>query len=327
MPKVSVILPVYNCENFIFETVQSVLNQTFTDFELLIIDDCSTDRTVSIINQFNDKRIQLIVKEKNTGYTDSLNYAISIAKGQYIARMDGDDICVATRFEKQVAFLDANPKIILCGSAIQIIGTDTILRHPASHEAIKVKLCFGTSFYHPSVMGRVEVFRANLYDKTYEPAEDYDLWTRLAFQGELANLEEVLLWYRVHENQVSNEKKLIQNKNALLSKLNMFASFELENHFEANLINLIIGRQKPNTIYECEAIQNITQFLIHENKALKMFNQYNFEKELLAAKISQIKSFFTKDKFLCFETYLFFIKSCSLNDIIKILDVKKRMKI
>lgn len=326
MPKVSVILPVYNCEKYIFETVQSVLNQTFADFELLIVDDCSTDNTVAIIKEFNDDRIQLTVKEKNTGYTDSLNYAVSIAKGQYIARMDGDDICLPTRFEKQVTFLDTNPKIILCGSAIQIIGTDTILRHPSNHEAIKIKLCFGSSFYHPSVMGRIEVFQANLYDKKYEPAEDYDLWTRLAFQGELANLEEVLLLYRVHDNQVSNERKTTQESHSLWCKLQMFSQFQINDYFNLDEINLVVGRKQPISFQECERMLFITAFLIQKNKELQVFDLFEFEKEMEKHKIIKIKSFITKDKFLKIKTYQFFFKKCTLNDFFKILDFGKRIK-
>lgn len=326
MPKVSVILPVYNCEQYILESVQSVLNQSFFDFELLIIDDCSTDNTLAIINEFKDSRIKLILKEKNTGYTDSLNYAISIAKGQYIARMDGDDICLPNRFEKQVAFLDENPKIILCGTAIQIIGTPRIFRHPSNHENIKVKLCFGNSFYHPSVMGRIEVFQANPYDKTYEPAEDYDLWTRLAFQGELANLEEVLLMYRVHNSQVSNERKSLQYKSSLRCKLNMLAFFKLLNNYDKDTINIFIGKKQPSSFLDCEQMLLISNFLIAINREYKFFDLLEFEKKITKHKLIKIKSFITKDRFLKFETYLFFIKSCSFKDFIKIVDVKKRSK-
>ena len=327
MPKVSVILPVYNCDQYIFETIQSVLNQTFADFELLIVDDCSTDKTVAIIKQFDDDRIQLILKEKNTGYTDSLNYAVSIAKGQYIARMDGDDICVSTRFEKQVAFLDANPTIILCGSAIQIIGTNTVLRHPSRYEDIKIKLCFSSSFYHPSVMARIEAFQANPYDKKYEPAEDYDLWTRLVFQGELANLEEVLLLYRVHENQVSNERKTSQEKHALSCKLNMFSHLQIKNYFNLDEINLVVGRQQPISFQECEKVQFVTRFLIEKNKELKVFDSFEFEREMEKHKIIQIKSFITKDKFLKWCTYSFFMKKCKFIEFLNLLNIKKRIKI
>ena len=121
MPKISVLMPVYNCELYVQEAIDSILNQTFIDFELLIIDDCSTDKTVEIINNYADKRIKLTTKPHNTGLTNSLNYGLSIAQGQYIARMDGDDVSVLDRFEKQVKFLDTNPDIILCGTWYQLM--------------------------------------------------------------------------------------------------------------------------------------------------------------------------------------------------------------
>ncbi len=325
-PLISVLLPTYNCDKYINECIDSILCQTYANFELLIIDDCSTDNTVNLIKEYQDQRIKLVVKEKNSGYTDSLNWGIENAKGKYIARMDGDDVCMPTRFEEQVAFLEVNLNVILCGTAIQIIGTSTVLRHPSNHDAIKVKLCFSSSFYHPSVMGRIEVFRANLYNKKYEPAEDYDLWTRLAFQGKLANLEKILLLYRVHDNQVSNERKTTQDNNSLLCKLNMFSDFELENYFESTLIHLLISRRVPKTIQECKAIQSITQYLINKNKQLNIFNHQEFEKKSQAAKISQIKNFFTKGKFLKWNSYSFFIKFCSFSDFIKIINLKKRIK-
>ena len=132
-PLVSVILPVYNCESFIHETVESILNQTYIDFELLIIDDASSDETVMKIKQFEDDRIKLIEKPENTGYTNSLNQGIKLAKGKYIARMDSDDICEPNRFEKQVKMLENRPELIVCGSAIQINGGDQVLKYPLSH--------------------------------------------------------------------------------------------------------------------------------------------------------------------------------------------------
>ncbi len=125
-PRITVIMPVYNCELYIKEAIDSILNQTFTDFEFLIIDDASTDKTVSIIKEYKDFRIQLIEKEGNKGISDSLNYGLKVAKGEYIARMDGDDISLPERFVKQVTFLDSNPDVILCGSNFGIIGTEIL---------------------------------------------------------------------------------------------------------------------------------------------------------------------------------------------------------
>jgi glycosyltransferase involved in cell wall biosynthesis len=327
MPIISVILPVYNCEKYIFETVESVLLQTFVDFELLIIDDCSTDATISIIEEFDDARIQLIKKDKNTGYTDSLNYAISIARGFFIARMDGDDICLPKRFEKQVDFLEKNKNVIVCGTGIQIMGTDTLLHHPSNHGEIKVKLCFGSSFYHPTVMGRKEFFVKNPYDKNYEPAEDYDLWTRLAFQGELANLEEVLLLYRVHDKQVSNQKIVIQQENAFLIQLKILSHLEGIDQFSLDTIKLFLGIYKLNSFVDCEKIINFSFFLINSNLKLNVFDPIFFERYVKKRKITSIKSYITKSFFLKSTAYVFFIKNKSLDFFFEILDLKKRFKL
>lgn len=211
-PTITVLMPVYNCELYIKEALESILNQTYADFEFLIIDDASTDKTVCIIKTYNDSRIKLIEKPRNTGYTNSLNYGLTLAKGKYIARMDGDDISLPERFAKQVTFLDANPDVVLCGTLYQIIGTKNICNHPLKHEEIKVKLISGCYIAHPTVMFHKSVFESYelQYDPNTEPAEDYDLWARLIFLGKIVNIKEVLLYYRVHLKQTSilfNEKQ------------------------------------------------------------------------------------------------------------------------
>lgn len=203
-PKISVLLPVYNCELYIKEAIDSILNQTFSDFELLIIDDASTDKTVEIIKSFSDSRIILTQKSRNSGLIDSLNFGISVAKGEYIARMDGDDISLPERFYKQVDFLETNPNIIMCGTAYKTFGViEKEIRHPLSHEKIAVQLCLNSAFGHPTVMGKKSIFEKYNYNKDFEKVEDYELWSRLIFEGQVANIDEVLLFYRVHENQVS----------------------------------------------------------------------------------------------------------------------------
>lgn len=213
IPKITVLMPVYNCELYIKEAVDSILNQTFIDFEFLIIDDASTDETLAIIKSFCDPRIQLIEKPLNTGYTNSLNQGLKLAKGEYIARMDGDDISVPERFEKQVSFLDANPDIVLCGTLYKVIGMDKICQYPLTHEEIKVKLISGCYIAHPTVMIRKSIFNLKglEYDSLMEPAEDYDLWSRIVFLGKVANIGEVLLEYRIHANQTS----ALRNKSQL----------------------------------------------------------------------------------------------------------------
>lgn len=323
MPKISVILPVYNCEKYIKESVQSVLNQTFVNFELLIIDDCSTDSTVAIIQAFNDSRIQLTRKERNTGLINSLNHAISIARGEYIARMDGDDICLPHRFERQLKFLEQNPNIILCGSAIQIINTDSILQNPLVHEEILIKLCFGTPFCHPSVMGKTAIFKENLYDIKFKHAEDYDLWTRLAFKGELANLEEVLLFYRVHDEQVSQVHYEYQTTVGYSSQFKMFESII---NFEPDIykkMHIALKKQKSYTINDFKNAVRFFDLLEKGNARKKVYNKKLFRDKLKKIKLTFFKNYF-KAEGINLRLFLMYCKMIRVEDIVEM--VKNKLK-
>lgn len=222
-PKITVLLPVYNCEMYVQTAVESILNQTFTNFEFLIIDDASTDATVSIIKKLDDSRIQLIEKPVNSGYTNSLNYGLQIAKGQYIARMDGDDISMPERFAQQIAYLESHPDVVVCGTTYKIVGNDKRITLPEHHEAIKIGLLWGNCILHPSVLIRKKVLDdfSIRYDTSKEPAEDYDMWVRLLSIGKLHNLQEVLLKYRVYGNQVSRTRAEEQKKNDVQSKFKL----------------------------------------------------------------------------------------------------------
>jgi len=207
-------MPVYNCELYAREAIESILNQTFADFEFLIIDDASTDATVEIVRSYDDSRIQLIQKPFNTGYTNSLNQGLKIAKGKYIARMDGDDYSKPERFAKQIAYLDTHPETVLCATAYKIMGRDSFFGFPENHDAIKVALLNGNCICHPSVMMRKEMLDAHaiIYDKTKEPTEDYAMWIRLLDIGKLYILPEILVEYRIYANQVSSKREEEQKK-------------------------------------------------------------------------------------------------------------------
>lgn len=298
-PKITVLMPVYNCELYIREAVDSILNQTFTDFEFLIIDDASTDETVAIIKSYNDPRIQLIQKPKNSGYTNSLNHGLSIAKGEYIARMDGDDISLSERFAKQVSFLDANQDVVLCGTSYSIIGTNMTIIVPETHDGIKLALLKGNSIVHPSVMFR-NLERKKLligYDITKEPAEDYDLWVRLLSIGRLYNLQEVLLNYRVHSKQVSQKRELQQMNSALETRLNILGylncTIELNEH---NLLKKII---KNNDIF----FNEIEEFLVLKNKLILGNKTGFFDNEGFLKYLSDIENKILKSYFLKRKTY------------------------
>ena len=217
---VSVLLPMFNAASFIEASVKSILWQTFPFFELIIIDDCSSDNSVQIVKSLKDSRIILVEKEQNTGYTDSLNYALKKAKGKYIARMDADDISFPDRFEIQVAFLNTNPEVILCGSWFEVLDTLVIIKHPELHNEISLALLDYCSIGHPTVMFRRDVFlKHNLwYDKEMEPAEDYNLWVRAMRFGKFQNIPKVLLKYRVHKKQISLIRRLTQDEHSCSAK-------------------------------------------------------------------------------------------------------------
>lgn len=208
-PIVSVVMSVFNGEKYIREALESVLSQSFENFEFIIIDDGSTDLSLPIIKDYasKDQRIILISRE-NKGLVFSLNEGISKARGQYIARMDADDICHLDRFQEQVAFLDQNEEIGVCGSWAEVFGDNVktrVLKHPATTKELKPKLLFSVCFAHPTVMMRrktLEQFNLS-YDKDALHVEDYELWIRLAEKTQLANLQKVLLRYRYVETSVS----------------------------------------------------------------------------------------------------------------------------
>jgi glycosyltransferase involved in cell wall biosynthesis len=211
-PLVSVIMPVYNAEKYLREAIESTLNQTFTNFEFLIFNDGSTDSSLQIIQSYvsTDSRIVLAYNGENKGYVAHLNEGIKIAKGRYIARMDADDISLPERFEKQISFLENNPDYVLCGSRIQLFGfQNQLVTLPIEDEEIRLKMLYITPFAHPSVMIRKEILLQNnlFYNESLMPAEDYDLWTKIVRFGKVYNFKEVLLWYRVHNKNISSKAR------------------------------------------------------------------------------------------------------------------------
>jgi glycosyltransferase involved in cell wall biosynthesis len=204
---ISVLMPVYNAERYLAEAVESILAQTFTDFEFLIIDDGSTDSTPAMLRSYaeRDARIRLVVRRENFKLVRTLNELIGMAQGEFVARMDADDIALPHRFERQVAFLREHPEVVVAGSRVDCIDPEgAILRQfgtEETHEAIdRAHLAAqGQTIVHPAVMIRSEVLKAiGGYRTEFTFAEDFDLWLRLAEAGRVTNIPEVLLKYRVH---------------------------------------------------------------------------------------------------------------------------------
>lgn len=213
-PRISVIMSVYNSAPFLREAVDSILNQTFGDFEFLIVDDKSTDNSLEILNTYSDSRIQIFENLENIGLTKSLNKLLLIAKGEFIARMDADDISLPERFERQMDYLNGNKNVILLGAQYKLIGNNSIISNfPLNHDAIAANLVFENCFAHPSAIFKRQITSQVFYNDSYEVAQDYELWTRLVFNGIVNNLPEALILYRQHETNIGKTKSILQSKN------------------------------------------------------------------------------------------------------------------
>ena len=210
-PKVAVLLCVHNGEPFIREAIESVLNQSYKDFEFIIVENCSTDNTWQIIKSYTDPRIKAF--QTNFGQLSfNLNYGLIQTKAEYIARMDADDIAKPERIERQVNYLDTHPDVVVLGTAFELFGTDEksrIVFMPKTNEAIRRRLPFRFCFCHPTVVFRREVILEHGAYQGGSYSQDVDLWLRLSRDKTLkfANLKEPLLKYRIHPNQSKGRRE------------------------------------------------------------------------------------------------------------------------
>lgn len=212
-PSVSVVLPVLNGQRFLDAALWSIRRQTLQDIEVVLIDDGSTDETLSIARGHakQDRRIHVVSRE-NRGLVESLNEGVRTARAQWVARMDADDLCTPDRLAVQLAWAQQR-KADLCGGAVRTIGAGfRRVRHfPLSASAIRAQLLFNTAFAHPTVLCRRQRLLDMPYDPAFESAEDYDLWTRMAKAGvSMTNAPTVVLGYRVHAAQLTSMRSLQQ---------------------------------------------------------------------------------------------------------------------
>lgn len=218
-PCVSVLMPVYNAQRYVAEAIESILEQTFTDFEFLIVDDGSTDRSLKILQRYaaRDTRIRLISRP-NTGCVRALNEMLALAQGELIARMDADDIAMPDRLIQQVEFLRQNPEIVCVGGAQDWIDESgrLLLHHPEAEQDTEIQhlaLIGHTPINHPSaLMRRLTVLQVGGYDESMYPAEDLDLWLKLGELGKLANLKNTVIKYRQHNQSISERLQVEQTQ-------------------------------------------------------------------------------------------------------------------
>ncbi|MBJ2126446.1 glycosyltransferase [Flavobacterium sp. IB48] len=210
-PLVTVVLPCYNAELYVEEAVRSIINQTYSNLEILLLDDCSTDGTSSILSMLaeEDKRVRIIRNEENLKLIKTLNKGIDEAKGSFIARMDADDISLPERIEKQIDYMISHPEVDLCGTNYSIIDGEgnEIQRKviiPLNSEEIARALLFTCPIGHPTVLFRKEkIQNLGKYDEKMINIEDYELWLRISLNGQIVNLPEPLLKYRWHGENIS----------------------------------------------------------------------------------------------------------------------------
>lgn len=278
-PKISVIMSVCNGEKFLRETMDSIMKQTFSDFEFIIFDDASSDSTSTIIESYRDRRVVLIKNAYNLGLTINLNRGIEIARGEYIARVDADDICLSQRFEKQVEFLDNNLSIAVAGSNAIIFGDfDRVTDMPLNHEEIKSLLLFENCLIHPSVMIRKSTLDNNnlKYDESFKHAQDYDLWVRCSKSVRLANIKEPLIKYRKHGGQISQ---------SILGSQNEFADRTRENQLRELGLELLYGEKKIYFNYLHGEVPQTAETILLLEKAFIKILRANVKQKIYDNKI------------------------------------------
>lgn len=274
-------MSVYNNETYLNDAVESILNQTFQNLELILIDDGSTDSTPDIIKEFNDSRIITLKNNLNKGLAASLNYGITQAQGKYIARMDSDDISHPERLEKQFNFMENNPQTGLCGTFVETLSENKPQKfeYSTDPEKVRCELLFYPAVAHPSVMIRAEVLKKNnlAYDESFKYAQDYDLWARLSEHTPITNIPEILLTYRVHPKTITSEARseqltfARQIRNRYFTKLNINPSEEEINIHES----LRILTFEPSEVYLTLASIWLAKLIKH-NKTHRVFHQEAF---------------------------------------------------
>jgi glycosyltransferase involved in cell wall biosynthesis len=280
---ISVVMPVYNSAKYLRESIESILNQTFRAFEFIIVDDGSVDNSISIIKSYNDSRIVFIQKPSNSGIADTFNIGIAAAKGKYIARMDSDDISVANRLQLQVKYMEDHPDVLALGGAYVFMDTGIQFNPPLTYDEVKICSIIDMPVANPTIFIRRDIFSAHnwFYDKTFEPAEDFEMVIRFVDMGKVENLSQVLLNYRTHANQSTAIK--IQNQiNAVerirINQLHKLTSFVCKPYDELFAIDIL---RHKDISQNSDTVQKVILLLsdIYNGNAISNF----YDEQLLSS--------------------------------------------
>ena len=315
-PLISVVMSVFNTEMYLNKSIESILKQSYKNFEFIIIDDGSTDSSLSIILNYmkKDKRMVLISRE-NKGLPYSLNEGIDKSKGKYIARMDADDISLSTRLAEQIEFMEKNNEIGIVGTWIEIFGnniSNKISKHPKYHNELNVRLLFSVCFAHPTVMIRKKVIDDYKlrYNEEYVIAQDYELWSRMEKVTRMANIQKVLLLYRIFNTSITNTKR-VELRYELMSKIfnKVLQKLNIQNTEEENKLHFTIGLNERISKENIDLlVLNIyLSKIIKANEKIKYFDE-KFLREFLGKKFLVVFYFQVKRK-----NYQFFKALSSLH--------------
>ena len=274
-PAISVIMSTYNEEKYIETSLKSILNQTFGDFEIIIVDDASTDNTRKLIENIKDDRIHLICNEENQGLTKNLNKALKYVKGRYIARMDGDDIAFPKRFEKQMKYMEKHPDTMLVSCYTKSFGdSDLVFALPDDSEILKVRMLVRPVYAHPGFMMRRELIEAGYrYDEEYRTAQDYEFASRVAGKHKIGLVPEVLLLYRVHKKQISAKAGNQQFTNADKIRKRQLERLGIkltEKEWEG--YQMLVKESTADSLEDFYRVNDILNKLIECNKKAKIYD-------------------------------------------------------
>mgnify|MGYP005759480663 CR=1 FL=1 len=271
MKKVSIIMSTYKTpEKFLNEAINSILNQTYKNIELIIVCDGDIDE-YNRINKLYNNKIKLLYNEKNKGLPYSLNLAIKNATGDYIARMDSDDISLNNRIERQVEYLEKNPDVGICGTEAMLFGSKKGIKriYLKEREQVKIQLLYKATLIHPTIMGRKEVFEEFKYNERFIYAQDFELWSRVSEKYNITILPVIGLKYRVHDKQASIKKKEEQARLSMETIKNN--SEKITGKYDDRICQTlyVLGGRKGLTKGNYKEISNNIDYILEKNLKYK----------------------------------------------------------
>lgn len=279
---ITVLMSVFNTkEEYLHKSIQSILNQSFTDFEFLIFNDCSNVRTTAILRGYKDERIKLIENSINKGLTRNLNVGIGMARGKYLARMDADDISLPKRLETQYTYMEKHQDVDILGGKVLSDSEMYVCWRYYPQELRRVSLLFGNfGIFHPSAFLRTDFLRKNnlFYDEEYDKSQDYELWTRAFRIGKVAVCREPILYYRFHAGQISTDNNTKSRQKELDAQIRQKLFVELipclTDKESEQLLNL-------NTeILSADSLSDLFFRIVEENEKKEIYSTYFLKNEL-----------------------------------------------